>query len=81
MEKTATGSILSYCDYTNTIRQFPENYLIAHWDSVKAHWSFDPDLACDKELAMSVSSELMNYDSKYCQEGLNLLAKLTPKIA
>ncbi len=68
--------ILSYCDYSNTIRQFPENYLIASKKENK--WICEPDLAANKKLIFKVFKELLNYKSKYCQDGLKLLAKLTP---
>ena len=68
--------ILSYNEYSKTIRQLPENYLIAHKDGNK--WICEPDLAANKELCARVFLELMNFESKYETNGLALLAKLTP---
>ena len=68
--------ILSFCEYSQTIRQLPQNYVIAHISDRK--WICEPDLAADKELCTRVFLELMNFESKYCQDGLELLAKLTP---
>ena len=71
-----TINVLSFCDYSNTIRQLPQNYLIASYDGNK--WISEPDLAADKELCVRVYLELMNYESKYQKDGLKLLSKLTP---
>ena len=68
--------ILGYCDYSETIRQMPENYLIAHKDGNA--WKCVPDLAANKELCIKVFTELLNHESKYQASGLELLAKLTP---
>lgn len=67
--------ILSFCEYSQTIRQLPQNYLIARKSGIR--WICEPDLSADKELCTRVFLELMNFDSKYCQNGLELLAKLT----
>lgn len=69
-------SILSFCDYSQTIRQQPENYLIAAFNGTK--WICEPDLAASKTLCTRVFLELMNHESKYQKDGLKLLAKLTP---
>ena len=69
-------NILSFCDYSQTIRQMPQNYLIA---AKRGNcWICEPDLAADKNLCIRVFTELLNFESKYCQNGLELLAKLTP---
>jgi len=70
--------ILTFCTYSNTIRQMPENYLIAHFDSISRNWVCIPDSACSKVLATRVFLELFNYESKYTKSGLNLLAQVTP---
>jgi len=67
--------ILVYEDYSETIRQMPQNYLIAK--KQQNCFVMDPDLACDKDLATRVFLELFNFDSKY-GSGLNLLSKVTP---
>lgn len=66
---------LVYNEGSETIRQAPQNYLIAH--NVKGHWICEPDLAADKELATRVFIALFEYDAKY-GSGLNLLAMVTP---
>jgi len=71
-------NILSFCEYSNTIRQIPKNYLIAHFDTNKNCWICEPDLACDKNLALRVFLELLQYSSKYEKNGLSLLSKVTP---
>jgi hypothetical protein len=67
--------ILCFCTYSNTIRQLPQNYLIAE-NSVNG-WVCNPDLAANKELSTRVFLELFNHDSKY-SNGLTLLSKVTP---
>ena len=67
--------ILSYCSYSNTIRQLPQNYLIA--SQTVNGWVCNPDLAADKNLATRVFLELFNYESKY-GSGIELLSKVTP---
>ena len=48
---------------TSTIRQYPENYLIAHKES--GRWICEPDLACNKGLAIQVFTALLDYNAKY----------------
>lgn len=68
-------NILIYDEGSETIRQMPQNYLIAH--KVKGHWVCEPDLAADKELATRVFIALFDFDVKY-GTGLNLLSMVTP---
>jgi len=44
---------VEYCSYSNTIRQMPENYVIAvaSNEGRPARWIIDPDSACDPQLA------------------------------
>jgi hypothetical protein len=48
---------------TGTIRQQPQNYLIAHW--ADSCWICDPDLAADPDLAVAVFRELLKFEHKY----------------
>jgi hypothetical protein len=66
---------LVFQEGSQTIRQMPENYLIAHREF--GRWICDPDLAADKELATRVFLALFDFDTHY-GDGLNLLAKVTP---
>jgi len=73
--------ILSFCAYSNTIRQLPENYCIAvfkrpYHSTNTGCWVLEPDLAADSDLVCRVARELLNFDSKYEKSGLKLLAKL-----
>ena len=68
--------ILAYQQVSNTIRQLPQNYMIASFENRR--WVCEPDLAADHRLCLRVFKELLNYDSKYESNGLKLLAKLTP---
>jgi len=67
--------ILSYEQSTETIRQLPQNYLIAY--KRDGGWICDPDAAADKELATRVFKSLFNYDVRY-GDGLKLLSTVTP---
>ena len=58
---------------TNTIRQEPENYVIAY--RVNGKWVSEPDLAADKDLCIRVYLELFNHSSKY-GTGENLIKEL-----
>jgi hypothetical protein len=54
---------LTYQEGSETIRQMPENYLIA-----KKHlnrWITDPDMACNKTLATKVFLALFDFDTAY----------------
>lgn len=66
---------LVYNVATETIRQEPQNYLIAHKEN--GRWICEPDLAADQELAKRVFNALFDHDTKY-GDGLNLLSKVTP---
>ena len=70
---------LVYNESTDTIRQMPQNYLIAYRTPSKAHkrWIVDCDIAADKELASRVFNAIFDFDTRY-GNGLNLLAKVTP---
>ncbi len=67
--------ILSYEQGSETIRQLPQNYLIAY--KKDNSWICEPDLAADKELANRVFNALFEFEAKY-GSGLYLLSKVTP---
>ena len=57
---------LFYCKYSDTIRQAPENYLIAKKDpSDQQRWICDPDLAANKELATKIFHALFTFEAHY----------------
>lgn len=68
-------NVLIYQQNSDTIRQMPQNYLIAHREN--GRWICDPDLAADKELSNRVFNALFEFENKY-GTGLNLLSKVTP---
>jgi len=72
-------NILVYEQGTDTIRQMPQNYLIAYRVGEKGYqrWVCDPDIAADKELATRVYLALFDFDTRY-GDGLHLLSKVTP---
>lgn len=67
-------NILIYQQNSETIRQMPQNYLIAF--KRENRWVCEPDLAADKELSTRVFNALWDYNTKY-GSGLNLLSKVT----
>ena len=69
-------NVLGFNESTQTIRQMPQNYLIAQFDGKR--WTCEPDLAADKNLVRRVFLELLTLSSKYQKDGLVLLGKLTP---
>ena len=54
---------LEYCEYSDTIRQMPENYCIA----VRRYgrWYMVPDIACNQRLAVKVFKALFDFDTLY----------------
>ena len=54
-----------YNEYTDTIRQMPENYLIARRRNKYNYWIVDPDMAADQNLATEVFLALFIFDLKY----------------
>ncbi len=63
-------STLVFDSYSNTLRQMPENYLIAHLKESKFKtWVCEPDLAADRKLCMKVFAALLTYENKYQQDG------------
>ncbi len=68
---------LIYQQSSDTIRQMPENYLIAS----RAHgsWIAEPDLAADKHMAIKVFTLLLDYNNKYEASGTKLLDRINKK--
>lgn len=56
-----------YQKATETIRQMPENYLLAH--RTFGRWVCDPDIAADQKISSAIFLELFNYESRYCRNG------------
>ena len=66
---------LIYNECSETIRQMPQNYLIAYRSC--SRWIVDCDISADKDLATRVFNAVFDYDTRY-GDGLNLLSKVTP---
>jgi len=67
-----------YQESTQTIRQMPENYLIAYRTELKNgcnRWICEPDLSVNKGLCILVFTLLLDFDNKY-GSGENLLNKI-----
>ena len=54
---------LVFEEYSATIRQLPQNYLIAHWKG--PGWVCEPDLAANKDFAVKVFVAIMQHKNKY----------------
>lgn len=65
---------IQYCNYTQTIRQQPENYIIAHWEN--GRWLCEPDLAASVDNVLLVTRALMEHENKYERNGAVLEAKI-----
>ena len=71
MPKT-TKNTLFYQKDSETVRQAPQNYLIAHRRN--GSWRSEPDLASDLKLATAVFKAIHNYNTKY-GSGVNVIEK------
>lgn len=68
--------ILTYEPGSDTIRQMPQNYLVAHKEH--GRWICDSDMAADYELCVRVFKAVhSSYDARY-GSGLFLLSLVTP---
>lgn len=68
--------VISFEPGSNTLRQLPENYLLAHYEN--GSWICDPDLAAREDFAVRVFKALLKWENKYQRDGLQLLAQVTP---
>lgn len=71
-----TENYLVYQHTTETIRQMPQNYLIAY--KIDKHWVCEPDLASDRYLAMRVFLALFDFNIKY-GSGFDIIEASAPK--
>ena len=53
-----------YNEYTETIRQMPQNYMIA---IKNGPWVMSPDLAADPKIVCAVTLALLEYENKYSE--------------
>lgn len=65
---------LFYCEYSDTIRQKPENYIICNRQL--GAWVCNPDLASNKELSIKVFTALFEYENKYEKDALKLISRI-----
>lgn len=65
---------LFYCEYSDTIRQKPENYIIC--SRQLGIWICNPDLASNKELSIKVFTALFEYENKYEKDALKLISRI-----
>ena len=68
LEKEKAGNIsLIYQEGSETIRQMPENYLIAKRTELgqSDHWDMDADLAASPYLVKKVCLALLDFETKY----------------
>ena len=65
---------LIYQEGSGTIRQSPENYLIAYWRGNSGGWISDPDLAASPDLCVSVFQTIIHsYANKYLATGQEIV--------
>ena len=69
-------SYLIYDEATNTIRQFPENYLIAVKDDDA--WICKPDLAANEYFVGKIAIALLKFSNKY-GDAQNLIENVNNK--
>lgn len=63
IEYKAEESIF-FCSYSGTIRQSPQNYLLAGIPGIRHEWMLMPDCAADKLIVMAVSLALLDSNAK-----------------
>ena len=66
-ETRITELVLIYQSESETIRQMPQNYLIAYKTELgqSDHWNMDVDLAADPYIVQKVCLALLDFDTKY----------------
>lgn len=62
---------IKYCSYSNTIRQFPQNYMLAY-NNGKV-WLMEPDLNSDRGLVVALTLALMDFEMKYSKDSLSII--------
>lgn len=59
---------------TGTIRQMPQNYLVAHWDINK--WVSEPDMAVSVDTMVLMTRALADFNTKFSKDGNVVIAKM-----
>ena len=62
---------VTYCESTQTIRQMPENYMLAM--CCRGYWIMDPDFAADTRLVVALTLSLMQYENRWTRHGINAM--------
>lgn len=61
---------IGYCKGSETIRQFPQNYLIAYYiESPFPVWVIDSDSAVSEEIVLAVQLGLITDSNKFLRDG------------
>ena len=55
---------IAYCKSSDTIRQMPENYILAT-RKYRGGWVMEPDLAADITFVLELTKVLMKHENKY----------------
>jgi hypothetical protein len=63
-----------YCEYSKTIRQMPQNYLLARNDEMERCMKMDPDLSADPKLVVALTLALLDYENKYVNHPQQVIA-------
>jgi hypothetical protein len=64
---------VQFCKYSNTIRQFPQNYCLAVFNEEKKCWIMEPDLAADKGIVVALTLSLMDHSNKWSADPLHAI--------
>ena len=77
-EERTQELVIIHQEGSNTIRQMPQNYLIAYRTELgqSDHWNMDADLAADPYIVQKVCLALLDFETKY-GTGENLIKAIT----
>ena len=69
---------IQYCDKSETIRQMPQNYMLAKFEHNR--WVMEPDLAADRNVVVSLTLSLMEHSHKWNKNGIHAILGMSPYI-
>ena len=69
---------VTYCTYSETIRQYPQNYVLASFRDNR--WVMEPDLAADKRIVVALTLSLMEHENKRSKNGVHAIMGMAPYI-
>ena len=69
---------IGYCNVSNTIRQYPENYMLAHWNG--SCWLMEPDLASDKKVVVALTLVFMEHEHKWTKNASKAMVAMVDQM-